>query len=384
MGPGSNYTPAETIADGESGTTYLWGYDGVWVNDVGAVEERNFFQNSTNDTNTWSIDGNTESTGDKYANTANKIWWADAKYLWYSLSKKLNNKTGIGISSPVFITKQPPSITSGYIENYNTVNVGVAKKLIIDFPFYWYNEVDMYNTYIEWFASTDTTNTNSSTVVLNNANRVRGPIYLSNKTYTTADDGIYSDGSTSRSGTSGWHQAYRYTDNTRLYGSDMYTPTASDVGKRLWAKITYGNSYTVKNSQTLTRADWSGLVLDAPPVGSGTPTFVRDETSYGYRIDSVGTWTGSPTSYRYAWYYRVATQFGSSYTLCTGTNATGTFTPAQLTAGTNPVFDATSFKPTNNTSGIYQIVAIVWASNANGESTLFPYTTLFRHRKSVV
>ena len=388
MGPGPDLTPAETIADGETVTSYLWGQDGVWVNDAGAAVTRNFYQNTTNDTNTWSIDGNAEASGDKYANTANKIWWADNCYVWYSLSKTLNNRTGVGKSSALFITKQPPAITSGYIDTWNSVNAGVAKKAVFEFPFRWYNEIDMYSTYIEWFASSDTANTSEGSVILNDANRVRGPIYMSNKTYTLSDNGIYSDGSTARPGTSGWHQAYRFTDNTRLYGSDVYTPTASDVGKRLWIRITYANSYSVKNAQTLQDFDYSGIVADAPPVGSGTPTFVRDETSYGYRINGVGTWTGTPTSYRYAWYYRLSSQFGSSYALCSGTNATGTFTPAQLTAGTNPVFDATSFKPTNNTTGISSILAIVWATNSNGESasgySLYDYGTAKEESKGSI
>jgi hypothetical protein len=351
-------TPPLTVADGEASPTFLWGRDATWLNAAGAAITREFlWQYQSSNINGAAIVGDAEATGDKLANTYNKIWWYDDGTMWFRDTRVLNNKTGVGLSDPVYITKRPPTVNSFLIENYNTVQKDVPKKVNFSLPFNWYNEINLSESYVEWFTSTDTTNTNKTTIALTNLNRVRGPIYLSTKSYGTANNDIYTDGATYYSARSGYHQAYQYSDNTLLTGSDVYTPTATDMGKRLWARFTYVNSYTKRNSQLLQELDWAGIVSDSPPVGSGNVTFTRDSANYNLSVGStqVGTWTGTPTSYRYQWYLKEQTA-----------GAAWTWNP--ILGATSSTFDASSYKPYNNTTGYYQVVPVVWASNSNGES----------------
>ena len=109
--------------------------------------------------------------------------------------------------------------------------------------------------------------------------------------------------------------------------------------------ISNDTSETVAISDTLTLN-----TTDNRPVGTdNTVTFSRDsQTSYNYSITSVGTWTNTPTSYRYQWYTYQST-FG------------GNFAYFIIDGATSSTFNAVDVKALD-------IMPIVWASNATGES----------------
>ena len=96
-------------------------------------------------------------------------------------------------------------------------------------------------------------------------------------------------------------------------------------------------------------------VVGPLPVGTaGTVTYTRDPASYTYTVSNSGTWTNTPTSYRYQWYLESQTT-GSSYT----------YSP--ITGATSSTYNASVYQPSGTTS--YKIVPVVWATNSNGEST---------------
>jgi len=89
---------------------------------------------------------------------------------------------------------------------------------------------------------------------------------------------------------------------------------------------------------------------DNRPVGTDdTVTFSRDsESSYNYSVTSTGTWTNTPTSYRYQWY-----EYASTFA--------GNFAYFAIDGATSSTFNASNVKLLN-------IIPVVWASNASGES----------------
>jgi len=94
-------------------------------------------------------------------------------------------------------------------------------------------------------------------------------------------------------------------------------------------------------------------VIGAVPVGTaGTVVVTRTASSYVHTVTNTGTWTGTPTSYRYQWYVLIANSSGYSWNLITG--------------ATTASYDAVNLAPTSTT--VYAINVVVWASNANGES----------------
>lgn len=333
MGPGSSW------GAGESGTTntgieggtikYLYCFDGYWINDAGATETRTMQGNLTTDTNTWSTIGDAEATGDKLANTYNKIRFWDNYYIWYSITKSV---TGLGttveLDGPIKVIKQSPTINSFTMALPASPTQNVAQTVTFDLANQWYKSVDRTISYIEWF---ETTGVNDALTALN---RVSGPTYLSSLTTTT-------DGTVATS--------------TYLNGTSSYTPTAT--GKYLAAQITYKNSdstYYGYIPQSIVRS--TATISGPRPVGTnGTVTMTRDPSSYVYTIANTGTWTNTPiTSYRYQWYLQEQT-VGSSYTY------------TALSFASNSTYDAIAYKPALGTS--YTIVPVIWATNSNGEST---------------
>lgn len=108
-------------------------------------------------------------------------------------------------------------------------------------------------------------------------------------------------------------------------------------------------SYDTTESVNLSNA-LNFTTADNRPVGTDdTVTFSRDsESSYNYSVTSTGTWTNTPTSYRYQW-YEYASTFG------------GNFAYFEISGATSSTFNAVNVKTLN-------IIPIVWASNASGES----------------
>ena len=334
MGPGSQWGAGETgTTNGgvEGGTIkYLYCFDGYWIQDVGATETRTMQGNLTTDTNTWSTIGDAEATGDKLANTYNKIRLWDNYYIWYSITKSISGLgTTVELDGPIKVIKQSPAINTFTMANAATPTQNQAQVVTFNLANQWYKSIDKTISFIEWFETTGVSDT------LSTANRVSGPTYLSSLTTT-------SDGTVATS--------------TFLTGTSSYTPTST--GKYLAAQITYKNSDSTYYGLIPTSIVRSTAVVSGPrPVGTaGSITYTRDPASYSYTVSNNGTWTGTPiTSYRYQWYLKEQAGGPSGYTW------------TAITGATNNTYDASVYKPSGTTA--YEIAPVVWATNSNGEST---------------
>ena len=337
MGPGSQWgagDPTSTNTGIEGGRIkYLYCFDGYWINDAGASEIRSIQANTTTDTNTWTTVGEGEESvvnggKDLLANTYNKIRWWDNYYIWYYIRKTI---TGVGstleLDGPLKVIRQAPTINTFTMADAANLSQGTPKSVTFNLADQWYKSVDKTISFIEWFETTGATD------ALTVSNRVSGPTLLSSLT-TTPNGGV--------------------ADSTSLTGTTFYTPTT--IGKYLAAQITYKNSNSTYFGLTPTSIVRSTATVSGPrPVGTaGTVTYTRDPASYTYTVSNSGTWTNTPTSYRYQWYLESQTT-GSSYT----------YSP--ITGATSSTYNASVYAPSGTTS--YKIVPVVWATNSNGEST---------------
>ena len=372
MGPNSSVWGSGVSGDTNNGPeggnkTYLWGWDGKWSNDTGAYTYRYFLVNTDNNSNTASYYADATGTantgpdtvvtyGDKIANTYNRLGYLDENYVWFTVTKKTTGGQTIAQASntPLKIIKQNHSILTWNMPDRAVANVGSVKQINFKFDYSWYNSPDLNQTYIEWFKIDDI-----YSPVFDSTTRVRGPIYLNTKTYTTALNGINTNGSTLND----------VQNNTWLEGTDTYTIQQSDVGKIILVRLVTSSSYTrhyfpgtINDIRTYT----TSAVGSSPPAGSGNVTVTRDIDNYNYKISNVGTWTGSPTSYRYQWFRREASPYGYYYIQLTDTGASGTFTHTAYTNNTHPSFNASAYKPSGSTTK--DIIVALWASNSNGES----------------
>jgi hypothetical protein len=335
MGPGSQWgagKPGTTNTGVEGGTIkYLYCFDGFWINDAGATEIRSIQANTTTDTNTWTGVGDGEESVvgggiDLLANTFSKIRFWDNYYIWYSIRKTI---TGVGstleLDGPLKLIRQAPTINTFTMTNAATPTQNIAQTVNFQLANQWYKIIDRTISYIEWF---ETTGANDALTTLN---RVSGPTLLSSLTLT-------SDGTVGSS--------------TFLSGSSSYTPTTT--GKYLAAQITYKNSNSTYYGLTPTSIVRSTAVIGGPrPVGTAsTVVATRTSSSYVHTVTNNGTWSGTPTSYRYQWY--VLAVGGMAYT----------WNP--ISGATSATYDAAALAPTATTT--YIIMPVVWATNANGES----------------
>jgi len=144
---------------------------------------------------------------------------------------------------------------------------------------------------------------------------------------------------------------FSYTDISGATGSTYFIPydfNEINFGGGLRLKVT---ATTVDTPGGVVAYSQNYLIADfARPVGTDdTVVFSRDSsTSYNFSITNTGTWTGSPTSYRYQWYTYEST-FG------------GNFAWFEINGATSSTFNASGLK-------LSSIMPIVWASNAGGES----------------
>ena len=373
MGPDSSVWGSGVSGDTNTGPeggnkTYLWGWDGKWSNDTNAYTYRYMMVNTTNDSNTFSYYADATGTantgpdtfityGDKVANTYNRLGYLDENYLWFTVTKKTTGGQTLALASntPLKIIKQSHAITTWNMPDRQIANVGSVKQINFKFDYSWYNSPDLNQSYIEWFKIDDIYNP-----VFDSTTRVRGPIYLNTKSYTTAVGGINTNGSTLND----------IQNNTWLEGSDTYTIQQSDVGKRILVRLVTSSSYTrhyypgtLNDIRTYTTVN----VGESPPAGTGSVTITRDPENYNFKITDVGTWSGSPTSYRYQWFRRLPSPYGYYYVAYSDYDASGTFTHQQYQAGTQPSFNASPYKPSGSTTT--DILALVWATNSYGEST---------------
>lgn len=335
MGPGS-----EAIAQGATTTTYLWGKDAQDWQNIESLSSRNrtFVYASTPLTSSSIEVTNDEgfNQGDKLRNTQAYIEQYDGQYLWYRDRITLTNgSTGTAYSQTVRIIKQPPVINSLAFKTNNTVSAGSTKYITYSVANEWYRSIDQSISILKWYI-------------------------LDTQFESPTEAKLY--GSTFISSTSS------NSTTTTLTGEDYFSiPTTfggvSTTGKWLHVKL------ICKNSSSDTDADYTvapyndvtdyivAQISGAVPVGtSGTVTVTRVNTSYEVKVDTgnTGTWTGSPTSYRYQWYLQEQT-VGSSYTW------------SAIAGATSSTYNAVLYKP-SDTSTTARIVPVVWASNSNGES----------------
>jgi uncharacterized repeat protein (TIGR02543 family) len=144
---------------------------------------------------------------------------------------------------------------------------------------------------------------------------------------------------------------FSYTDISGATSSTYFIPydfNETNFGGGLRLKVT---ATTVDTPAGVVAYSQNYLITDfARPVGTDdTVTFSRDSSSsYNFSITNTGTWTGSPTSYRYQWYTYESTFGGNSAWF-------------EISGATSSTFNASGIK-------LASIMPIVWASNAGGES----------------
>lgn len=335
MGPGS-----EAIAQGETGTTFLWGRDGQdWQNIESLVSRvRTFVYGSTpiqeNSTAVTNDEGNFD--GDKLRNSEAVILQYDKQYVWYRDRITLSNgSTGTSYSQTVRIIKQQPVINSLAFKTSNNVSAGSTKYITYSTANQWYRSIDQSISMLKWYILDTQFETPTEAKLL-------GSTYISS-TFPTET-------------------------TTTLTGEDYFSiPTSfggvSTTGKWLHVKLICKNSssdtdvsYNVAPYNDVT--DYIvAQIGGAVPVGTNaTVTMSRENTSYSVSVASgnTGTWSNSPTSYRYQWYIQEQT-VGSSYTW------------SPISGATSSTYNAVLYKP-SDTSTTNRIVPVVWASNGSGES----------------
>jgi hypothetical protein len=335
MGPGS-----EAIAQGETGTTFLWGRDGQdWQNIENLTSRSRTFvfsdrpfqdiaQQVTND------EGNFD--GDKLRNSEAVILQYDGQYVWYRDRITVSGSTGTSYSQPVKIIKQQPVINSLAFKTSNTVAAGSSKYITYSIANQWYRSVNQYTSILKWYILDTQYETPTETKLLGSTT-----IYSTSPTETT----------------------------TALTGEDYFSiPTTfggvTTTGKWLHVRLICKNSSSDTDVDYFT-APYNDVtdyivaqISGAVPIGTaGTVTMTRTNTSYTVSVSDAnrGTWSNTPTSYRYQWYRRIQYD-GANYA----------WTP--ISGATSATYDASTYKPTDNSSGYTIIVPVVWASNAAGES----------------
>lgn len=251
MGPGGTRGQAVTIADGETGTTYLWGWDGVWSGNSGATVIRNFYYNSTNDFSTaYTISGVT----DKVENSSAVISSYDNNYLWYSVTETNSTGSGTDTSNSLYVIKQKPSFPSTFSitsPSIATVGIPISLTYTIESSSIWYRNADLSLSYIQWFAE-DSITTNPTTTPIST-------VYL----------------------------------NT-LNGSASFTPQIAQANKYIHAKITLINSYSTYYGDTSVFAvtnTTTKVQQSSPPVVNSYPTLTGTPSVFSYVSANSGSYS---------------------------------------------------------------------------------------------
>lgn len=315
-----NNTPPLTIADGATGTTYLWGQDGVWENNANAVIDRYFYYNSSNNFATASpINGVT----DKLLNASGTIDSYDANYLWYYV-KQTTNAVGEDQSDPLYIIKQKPVIPVSFLID-TSVDPVVDSPITLNYTLNtdWYRNAKLADSYIEWFAE-DTLSPTYTTVLQTD--------YLSSNT-----------------------------------GTKTFTPTSAEKDKYIFARITLANSYSDYYGSSFVTTDYDYTiyaVADNNPPGafqitSFTKGYPGGSAPY-YRSLNLA-WTTSD----FATYYKVQIQ---------GSNDNSSWSDVQTFSTSAKYNKPTTSSSTSAMSYIYYRAAVE-ASNLGTTKTYNNYGT---------
>ena len=329
MGPGAN-----SIAQGSSATTFLWGRDGQdWQNiETLSARTRTFIYGPTPLPDSATLVTNDEGNfdGDKLRNTEAVIAQYDKQYIWYRDRCTLTNgSTGTSYSQTVRIIKQQPVINSFAFKTNNTVSAGSTKYVSASIANEWYRSVDVNVSSFRWYILDTQFETPTEA-------KLYGATGLDTATLTT-------------------------TTTTRTLEDYFSIPTTfggvSTTGKWLHVKLVCKNSssdtdaaYTVAPYNDVT-STIVAQITGAVPIGTaGTVTMTRTNTSYTVSVSTgnTGTWSNSPTSYRYEWYYYQS-------------NGGANYTWTRISGATSSSFDASSYKPIDNLAGYYIVIPVVYA-----------------------
>jgi hypothetical protein len=187
MGPG-----ADSIAQGSTATTFLWGNDAEsWQNiETLASRTRTFVISSVPIAETAQEVTNDEgfNQGDKLRNTEAVILQYDKKYLWYRDRITLSNgSTGTSYSQTVRIIKQQPVINSIAFKTDNNVSAGERKDVSFSIANQWYRSIDKTNSMLRWYIL-DSQYETPTAAKLWNSTSVSSVILTENTTVLTGED----------------------------------------------------------------------------------------------------------------------------------------------------------------------------------------------------
>ena len=188
-------------------------------------------------------------------------------------------------------------------------------------------------------------------------------------TVAPAVTGTLTAGSTLTSTTGTWTNSpssytyqWYYSTNTPISGatSSTYVTQTGDVGDSIYCQVTATNTYgsASANSNTV------GPVISLTPVNTVAPAVTGSLTLGATLTSTTGTWTNSPSSYTYQWYYSTNTPISgaTSSTYVTQSGDVGDSIYCQVTA-TN-TYGSTSAN--SNTVGPVTAVTVTYLAVAGG------------------
>lgn len=302
--------------------TTLYGHDGSYTNYTSISNRKFVYAANISDT-----PSTLES--DDILNTQANQQTADGNYIWYTL--KVSNGSNPAnvinpISDPIFMIKQTPSISSISLTSNGgaTIYPQTSLNATATIANYWYNSADLTASKVRFWQSNNGSNLN-----------------------TLLNEYDLGDVSTA-------------SGNSRNISVTYSTPNIPT--DYLVFQVYLVNSYTTYYSSPVTSTA-NVYVNAAKPENTVLPTFSlqsgnANETGSTYRI-SKGTWSNSPTGYKYRWIRPdnvVFASSGSSFITDTYwdfqfTTDSGGFPLYAQVLATNNAGDAVSWAQANGSIG---------------------------------
>jgi len=273
MGPGD-----DSIARGQTGTTYLWGWDATeyWENVNASTATERFFYKSDLDilqNNDATEITNTEGSGDKLRNASGYIDLHDGKFIFYRVRKTNGTSIGQANSDGVYLVKQPCSISSISFYQNNYVEAGVEKLIEFTVSNNWYNKPDYSKSYIAMYELDSQSQSPSSSTL-------KQKTFLENSNGSGGDRAVY------------------------------YTPSSNSLNKYLYVQLVLKNTYNDSDNDNAPGFDVVDNIIQliTGPVPKIVTAPVASSPSYRTLSVTDGVWdyTGSqysPVSYSYQWQY---------------------------------------------------------------------------------
>jgi|694.fasta_scaffold34899_7 uncharacterized repeat protein (TIGR02543 family) len=328
MGPGD-----DSIARGQTGTTYLWGWDATeyWENVSGSTATERFFYKSDVDAlqdgvgNATEIT-NTESSGDKLRNANGYIDLHDGKFIFYRVRKINGSSIGQANSDGVYLVKQPCSILSISFYENNSIQAEVEKLIDFSVSNNWYDKPDYSKSYVAIHELDSQFQSPSSSTL-------KQKIFLQDSSGSGGD---------------------RYVS---------YTPNLSALNKYLYVQLVLKNSYNDSDNDNAPGFDVLDniVALITGPVPKIVTAPVATSPAYNTLSVTDGVWdyTGSqynPVSYSYLW------QYNDQGSLWLNINQSRAASGSVLS---NSLVLNTNFYSEN----AFPVRCVVTATNVNGSST---------------